>query len=564
MPNTSARHETDPRNTGRPFRQVHTHLVQRHALRLPVGECPRQGQRVILSPHMLLHRRGDALAKDRYPIPPRRIIRKEGARFSRLVHAQVHGIELHEHTQRSAQLHLLTVRVAALRPHVSAHEAERAIHQPRLHPQVLRQKHSRRFAKQQLVLNTTEIIGVHLLRLHLLTLGGFRLVVVRAHRDDRLPGLGRQLLQPQLINLNRADRTRHLILAPVHEERRGIELPQVVAPLPRLLQRGPVAARKPSMVSLRPGAVRHAARHVQEPRRVPAIILTPLCGEIFIVVHMAVHLPQENNILEAVPHTHPHANQFARCPGVRRRLITASRLVLTFARVVALSEHRLVADRAGLFRVACQDSVAAGQSSVLSDFAGRAGQGIPNLELDLTQHLPPDHTHLVHDEQPGLVHARLHPSIPPITAVLPRTTVTHRNAEHAVQGRRPELQLERGAASRRRQEAGVTDMLRHFLNHARHRRRLGHRLGSSPAPPPSLRRWPAERLYSGSHLLRRHAQQLRYVPDVSFRARTATGLRRRGARRPLGTRDRPRSHQPTIPLAPGAAAPGPDKGTHRP
>ena len=467
---------TDAYRPRRPSREVHAHLVQRHPLCLPVRQSPGQRQREVRTPHMLLRRGRRLLLEDRHPLPPRvgrlRIVVREKRSLDarRILHVQV--VKLHEDAARRPQLFPVRMRICALRPHVPHDLAERAVHQTRLHPQVLRQQHARPLAQQHLVLDAFEILSVEQLRPRVgprRTLAPrppprlllLRLAVERLQHRDGLLRLRGEPLQPHAIHGLRTHLPRNPVLAPVHQQRRVLELPQRGPTLGRLLQRGPVPPLQPCMVRLRPCALRHASGHVQEARGVPLVLRLHRRRSPLHLLRIPVHAPQHHHVLEGIPHVPAHSVEFPRVPIKRRRLRGVPGLVLAPPRVHSLPENRVVANRRRLLQISRQHSVLPREIDRALLTLGRPRHGpsqhVPHLELDLPQHATPDHAELVDDEELGLPHARPHvqKARPRPRTVRDPATIMHRNAEGAVQRRRPILQLERRAPRRRSQHARV-------------------------------------------------------------------------------------------------------------
>ena len=92
--------------------QANLDAPQRHALRVPVGEGPRQRQRKLLSRDLAVQIRGhDRRAEHRHPLPPHRVLKEERSLATCVVRAQLHVIELHEHAQRDGLRRVLGPRL---------------------------------------------------------------------------------------------------------------------------------------------------------------------------------------------------------------------------------------------------------------------------------------------------------------------------------------------------------------------------------------------------------------------------------------------------------------------
>ena len=83
-----------------------------------------------------------------------------------LLHAQIHVIEFHNDAMWCLLLGISGIRIATLRPNEPPNVPKRAIHQSSLHPLVMHQQHASTLAQVQLMRQSTEFVGVHLLGLH--------------------------------------------------------------------------------------------------------------------------------------------------------------------------------------------------------------------------------------------------------------------------------------------------------------------------------------------------------------------------------------------------------------
>ena len=238
------RHVTNTGGRRHALAQADLDAPQRHALSLPVREGPRQRQGKLLPRDLTVRVRGDGRrAEHRHPLPPRRLIRKKRSLATRLVSAQLHVIELHEHAQRNGLRRVLTPRVEAFREREAADPTQRAIHEAGLDPLVVRQQHTRADTEAQLRGQTLELLIVHLLGLDTL-----RSLVKSPDAQNRVLSSG-QLTQALLVVMIRAVLAAHGGLLPIEKHGRILELPlELLTAQLRRIQLAEIALRKPRMV----------------------------------------------------------------------------------------------------------------------------------------------------------------------------------------------------------------------------------------------------------------------------------------------------------------------------
>ena len=149
--------------------ETHSTPSQGHPLSLPVRQSPRERQRELLPPHVLLGLRLGLDAEDRHPAtsvnhtpasvrehlddvleeaPSLHHTRTPVRTLCQLV--QPHVIELDNHTKRCPLLRIRRRRVPSLRPDEAFHGSHGTVHKSRLDPQVSRQQNTRFFAELQL------------------------------------------------------------------------------------------------------------------------------------------------------------------------------------------------------------------------------------------------------------------------------------------------------------------------------------------------------------------------------------------------------------------------------
>ena len=215
----------------------------------------------------------------------------------------------------------------------------------------------------------------------------------------------------------------------------------------------------------------HALHHALEPLGILPVLFLRIVRDTFFRLGITMYLTQDTNIFELVTHGHAHPTKILRSPSTIGRTLCVPWLVLSLPCIFPELVHGIVTERIRLFEITRHNDILTAQrchnpptsdSHLLAQFLHVAEQCIPDLEFDLAKHLPPDHTHLIHNEKLRLVHTRLHFSEPSITPILPWANVSHCNTEGTVQRRSAELQLKRRTASRRRQQAYVTYLRLHF------------------------------------------------------------------------------------------------------
>ena len=253
------------------------------------------------------------------------------------------------------------MRISALRPHVTLQHTKSPIHETSLHPQVLRQKHTSTFAHEQLTFQTTKVICIHLLRSQFFRLFGFRLVMIRTQRHNRLPRATGQLVQLELVYPDCAFLSRESVLPPIHQQRRWVllcvKLAQLLPSFFSLLQSAPVTPRQPSPVRRRPSAIRHPPQHSQKLVCLLPILFTLVLWHVVVPIVKPMHLPQFNHVLKGVTHHHAHVNQLLGGPRVARRAVATTRLVLSLSAILALRVQRLIPNRRTLLGIPRQHCV---------------------------------------------------------------------------------------------------------------------------------------------------------------------------------------------------------------
>ena len=141
---------TDARRRREPYtnllrrrrRQTYPNPPQRHPLRLPVRQGPRQGQRELLPLHFCVGFRVAFHPEDRHAslAEPRRLAKKTALHVLRaavsraLLIIQVHVRELDNDADRGTLSGIRRVRVTTLRPHKALHDSLRPVHQASLNP----------------------------------------------------------------------------------------------------------------------------------------------------------------------------------------------------------------------------------------------------------------------------------------------------------------------------------------------------------------------------------------------------------------------------------------------
>ena len=134
MLHASSRHEANTVQPCATIAQLNARTGQRHTLRFPVRDRPRQHQRELLPPHTFIHSRSDAFTKNRHPLRLLRLVREVRSRLTRRIrHRQF--IKFHDYTQwdirANRRVVALLTRASSCRPNKPSNRAERAIHQTR-------------------------------------------------------------------------------------------------------------------------------------------------------------------------------------------------------------------------------------------------------------------------------------------------------------------------------------------------------------------------------------------------------------------------------------------------
>ena len=153
----------------------------------------------------------------------------------------------------------------------------------------MRQQHARSLAQMQHVRQATELIGVHLVRLHVPLLASAR--VIRAQGGDGHLGLRRHLRELLHVELLRAILAGPPLLATVHQQGRVRESLQLLAPFRRAPQEASVSRLQELIVLVIPLAIRHSSHYLQEALRLLAIPPSLLLAHTGVIVVHAVHVP---------------------------------------------------------------------------------------------------------------------------------------------------------------------------------------------------------------------------------------------------------------------------------
>ena len=337
---TRDRNVANPGHAGRNGAHQNANAFQRHALRLPMRQRPRQRQRELLSRNLTVglrrHRRG---AKDRHPVFFVRLTREESTFHAVRALPEIHLVELHDHAQRRALRSVLAVWVEPHGKHETAHPARCAVHEASLDPLVRSQQHARANGEPQLGLQTTELLVLHALSFH-----AFRPLVDRTDAENRHPRFARQSLQTLCVVHIRAVEASGVCPLPVHQQRGVRELAHVnrSALLGRTEHR--FAARsEPTPIIPSPLQIRHPARDLQELLRVLPVASPALLGPRRVpgLVH-AVRLQKKHDIFELFQKQSSLAHEIRDTWRVGARVVVG-RLVQPLALVRANRIHRNVA-----------------------------------------------------------------------------------------------------------------------------------------------------------------------------------------------------------------------------
>ena len=458
------RHVTYPRHPGRPTPQRHPRASQGHALRLPVRQRPRQGQGELLPSYVLLTERVRRFSEDRHPAPLLSIAREKGHLPTLLV-PEIDVLELHEDTNRRSQLRHLRVRSDTLRcirrhrPDVALHGAHRPVHEPRLHPQVLRQEHWRSFAQLQHGAQALELVIVERLRPHLRRL--LWLVMVRTKGCNGFPRTPRQPPQLPRIVLVRPVLAPRVLLPAVHEQHGLLEpLRHRVCALSGLPSTALAVLLQPGVVRRVPGQVFHPAGHLPKALRVALVRLARLRLHVVrAVIIRAVHLLQNHRVFKlrqerfALPGELLRRRRALPWPALRRQILPSPCIGPSLPQT-------LITDRLDLRRVPSQHYVQPAKGNgPLPEPLQIFAQDLAHAIQHLADEDPTQHAELVQHRQPRMLQLPLQVPLP-LAAAMQRSAVVHRHAENAVRGGRAKPQLKRGAARRRCQRTHTPHGLR--------------------------------------------------------------------------------------------------------
>ena len=292
-------------------------------------------------------------------------------------------------------------------------------------------------------MQTSKIIIIKVLSVHSRLV--FGLVMESSNLQDRhLISLGHT---KQLLTIHRQSTrfTSSVGTTTVHKQRCILEERQLLPTSLSLLQDAALPLTKPVVILNSPLTVGHGRGHLQETLSLVGIRLglcvTRTCRRAAID---AMHVPKDHHVLELTLQTLGCKNQLLHARKTPLRFFERPWLIQKFSLVRTIFEERIVTDGRSLLRVTYPEGILASPGRPLNTFLL---QMLPASIIDLTHHLPPNHTDLVKDKETNILHT--FPTLQECITLLDLKETVNADGKRSMNRRSTLSHLKSGAASGR-------------------------------------------------------------------------------------------------------------------